>query len=207
MQIAIGVSHNPSTLPIILGTQALFSRFVMGPKAPATHAFVVAFPEGTERGLAYLMSGAAFGWRLDGEPSGARWSPYTPGSRAQQEALWLLGVSEDQARAGVATARRLDRTEYDWVEIAASAAAAFSALPWLRKLQQVGSLDVMKAHMICTKVAMVSAGGCSPQVDDAVRKGMPDLFPERLGQLLRSWETGPTVPGNATGGPILTWRL
>lgn len=193
MRLFIGVHHNPpdgiGPLSIILGTQALFSNFVMGPKNPATHAFVVVMLEGRS-------------WVLDGQPSGARWTPcywsgggvhpyrhlvsgglrfHTP-PRPEVQAIWEVTVKHREP-AGVDTARTLDNAAYDWGEIAASAVTAFSVLPGLHKLKLFGRKDVFDEALICTHVCVKTLMGMGGPAAEAMRT-MPNLFPEGLAQTM-----------------------
>lgn len=176
MELCIGVHHLASDatgLAIVLATQAaLPGGWVIGPSVPATHAFVV------------LKHDDGMMWRLDGKPSTAEWTPYT-GPRAPQR-LWRILSDDAGAMRGAMRARALTHEKYDWGEIAAQGAVAVSKfLPFAQRLRFLGRTDVFNDAMICTQVAR----NVLLAVEDfrGVRE-MPDLFPERLGQVLREAE-------------------
>jgi len=196
MKLFIGVHHNPPDGPgpigIVLGTQALFHDYVMGPKYPATHAFVVVELEGML-------------WVIDGKPPRAQWTPCkrvdmdsgkegifpgvqhmgfpTKAERPSHQALWEI---PHKALEGIYMARALDGAAYDWGEIAAAAATAFSILPGLHQFRMLGRMDLLHDSLICTHlcVRVLEAMG----LQEVMKASMPDLFPERLAQVLRSSE-------------------
>jgi hypothetical protein len=199
MNLYIAVHHNedpPAGAAITLATEAaLPGGWVLGGERPATHAFVVVETE-------HLM------WRLDGEPPVARTRPFA-GWRGYGmplaawrivPTLWVNPIGppvQVDVRAGVARMRALDGTGYDWFEIGGQVAGAFgNVVNLLRasvRLTQIPGLDHVttaryaRGAMICTRVAcevLRACGAAWPALVD----GMPDLFPERLAQLLRAQE-------------------
>jgi hypothetical protein len=200
-KILIGI-HSVAATPtdpvatlISLGTQAALSPapkegWVLGPKSPATHAFVVVVTGG-------------LAWRLDGQPKTATWSPCSglpwTGANAPKHptALWQIIPGDETHLWRMATrARELVGTAYDWAEITAAAAVALSILPGFEQLRRLGRSEGFHEAMICTQVArqVLLAGGSGPgdlggpgSPDSPVR-GLKDLFPERLGQVLREAE-------------------
>jgi len=189
MRLFIGVHHNPPDGPgpvgILLGTQALFNNYVMGPKHPATHAYVVIELEG-------------FHWVLDGKPSRAEWTPVVregrsissgafKNERPAQQALWEVvgnGTRIDIYRA-ITRALSLTRAAYDWSEIAAASVAAFSVLPGLHKLRMFGRKDAFDDAFICTHVCTHVLEAVSAEAVRMVQ-GMRTRFPEELAQRLEA---------------------
>lgn len=176
MELYVGVHHvstDATGLAIVLATQAaLNGPWVIGPKHPATHAFVV------------LKHDDSMMWRLDGKPSTAEWTPYM-GPRGPQR-LWRILADPASIQRGAVRARSLTHEKYDWAEIADQGAVAVSKfLPFGQRLRFLGRADVFHDAMICTQVArnvLMSVSGFQTIFD------MPDLFPERLGQVLKDAE-------------------
>lgn len=177
--LLIGVHHvsdGPGAMAIILGTQsALKGDWILGPKYPATHAFPVIELEG-------------YRWRLDGKPSRAEWSPYKPSGGHPPEALWRIQAPQNAVRFGIDRARSITHAAYDWSEILASTAVAFGVLPFAHKLKLLGRQDLSADAMICTQVCRQVLLATDPNACDGMITAMPDLFPERLGQILRMGE-------------------
>jgi hypothetical protein len=177
---------------IDLGTQAKVpSGWCISPDAPGTHTYVVC-----DMGDGKL-------WRLDGTSPGATWramerfpalvQPLT-GDTKRFPPHWAFGpptaaweITGLDTEAGIAKARALTGTQYDWLEIAGQALAAASFLPLLHQLRFLGRMDAFKNAMICTQVVLHVLQACGgPAVELA--SSLPDLFPERLGQGLRAAE-------------------
>lgn len=182
MELFVGVHHvarDATGLAIVLATQAaLQGQWVIAPAAPATHAFVV------------LRHADGMMWRLDGKPSRAEWTPYAGPWGPQR--LWRILTDDAGAMRAAVKARTLTNEKYDWVEIGAQAAVAFTKfLPFSHKMRHLGRVDVFHDAMICTQVAR----NVLLAVEDyRVVRQMPDLFPERLGQVLREAEGAWTDP-------------
>lgn len=88
---------------------------------------------------------------------------------------------------GIKGTRLMNAVKYDWTEIGAAAAAAFSILPGLHKFKMLGNVDLMNDAMICTHVAVQAMKAVGGDVAHSVAL-MPDLYPERLAQVLRASE-------------------
>ena len=177
IELYVGVHHVPdglSGISITLGTQAaLPGGWVLGPSRPATHAFVV------------IREKDGFAWRLDGKPSRAEWSPFYNTPILPPTKLWKIVAAEDAVFRGATRARAITHVKYDWAEIASCTAVAFSFLPLAHKLKAFGRTDIFSGAMICTQVCrnVLMAIDSFGAIDR-----MPDLFPERLAQVLRGAE-------------------
>lgn len=173
MHIYVGVHHDPSRPagPLItLATQAALSGgWVIGPTAPATHAYLV------------VEHGDGMRWRLDGRPGGARWSPagglVIDGLAA---AVWSVNLPPPALMRICERARELDDVAYDWGEIAGQGAVALTRfLPRsARALAILGRAPWAADAAVCTRVVMESLSPVLPVT-------LPDLFPERLAQAFR----------------------
>jgi len=141
-RLFVGVHHSPDMLPIILATQAaLPGGWVLGPRWPSTHAFVV-------------VEAGGLAWRLDAQPSHALWEPCTLDAWDRPTATWeVLG----DPGAGITAARALRQVPYDWDEILRQAGyAAAQLLPWHARWLPRGlaTRDVVRRAMICSRLAL-----------------------------------------------------
>lgn len=197
-----GIHHvmdDVAGLAITLGTEAAIERghWVLGGERPATHAFVIV----VDCGAGQDPSPDALGWRLDAKPSLAEWSPCpVPGyvKPAVPTAIWRILAEPAAIERGVTRARTITHASYDWSEIAGAAAVAFSILPLMSRLRLLGTLDLSKRAMICTQALRQTLLAVFPdewsfpdpnpvtQFSGYGLKKMPDLFPERLGQLMQA---------------------
>jgi len=170
-RLYIGVHNVPGSGIIELATQAACpGGWVLGPRYPATHAFVVVEDQ--------------WRWRLDGAVPASEWRPYN-GPAAQERLFRIIG-SDASIEAGVARARSMVRIPYGWDEVAASAgAAAMGLIPWRARLPWLGKTDPLKESMICTRIAMEVLREVSPRHREMV-DGLPNLFPETLAKALSS---------------------
>lgn len=167
------VGDTASGKSIILATQAaLNGGWVIGPRYPATHAFIV------------LEHDDGMRWRLDGMPPRALWSPSGPFNQGPPCAVWLIKQNAD---AIARRARELSGTEYDMGEIVGQAAVAaatmFRFLPFSKKLASLGFNQWARNAAICTRLTVECIKAEGNGVAHAV-SAMPNLFPEQLGQVL-----------------------
>lgn len=173
-RLLVGVHHSADMLPIILATQAaLDGGWVLGPRYPATHAFVV-------------VEAGGLAWRLDGQPSHALWEPCVVGAWSLPTATWEVRGDVD---AGVRAARALRQVPYDWEEILRQAAVAARALlPWHVRMLPRGwaTHDAVRRAMICSRLALHVLRTTS-LLAQASGDGMRTLIPEDCAQ---AWRLG-----------------
>lgn len=175
MHVYVGVHHDPSPPagpPIILATQAaLNGGWVIGPSHPATHAYLV------------VEHADGMRWRIDGQPGGAQWTP--AGGLVwggHPAAVWRVMLPPPALVRICERSRELDGTDYDWGEILGQGITAMvKVLPLGSRLAGLGRARWARGAAICTRVVQES-------LRPVLTLDLPDLFPERLGQVLRGLE-------------------
>lgn len=194
-KVLLAVHHTDdpkSSPPIILATQmALKGGWVMGPKFPATHAFPII--------LERSEVGETRDWRLDGQPGGAQRTAWRIEPKMAPTVAWEFpNLSNAAQERGAKRAEALVGTPYDWLEIERQAVAASLQMaanfgPFQKMVRKaasmVGMSDPLKKAAICTRCTELVAR----DMDLDLRDEIPDLLPERLAQLFRTWELLPVT--------------
>jgi hypothetical protein len=191
-EVLIAVHHSgdldASTLIKGATQAALPGGWVLGPKWPATHAFVIVLDRDEK-------TGERKDWRLDGEPPHATRSGWriSPPFSKPVVAWGFPKLSPEQQAVGVEAALALVGTPYDMGEIATQAMAAAARMASFvpfgpRKVlsnlsRMIGRADAFHDAAICTRIATKVMQRMGFDTD-----ALDDLFPERLAQWLRRGE-------------------